>query len=148
MRGASYFLLRNLQQIILPCENMKSLFKKSCFLLCFFLFENAKSAPISIPGDDKQRLSIENLNFKGSTFIEAYLSTDLTQRRLAEMYLIGVLDAGEGIKWCGYNLALPGSIQEQVYLGFKKLPPNSLNQRASEIIASILSKTLPCKHKL
>ncbi len=127
--------------------NMKFPLQKYLFLLYFLCCGNAVSSPITIPADDKQRLSIEHLNFKGSTFLVAYLSQDLTQRRLAEMYLIGVLDAGEGTKWCGYNLALPGAIQEQVYLGLKKLPQNTLNQRASEIITLILSTALPCTHK-
>lgn len=94
---------------------------------------------------DKQRLSIDNLNFAGSDFIEAYMSKDVTQRRLAEMYLVGVLDSTEGKAWCSYNIALPGSIQEQVYIGLKKESPVSLDRRASEVISSILSKKLPCK---
>lgn len=104
----------------------------------------AQSQPIKIPANDKQRLSIEHLDFKGSAFIDAYMSKDVNQRRLAEMYLIGVLDGSEGKLWCGYDVALPGSIQEQVYAGFKKEGKDSLERRASEVIISILSKQLPC----
>ncbi len=117
----------------------------TCFCLLSCSFANGQS--IKVPKDDKQRLSIEHLNFTGSNFKEAYMSNDVAQRRLAEMYLIGVLDSTEGKTWCGYNIALPGSIQEQVYIGLKKASPDSLNGRASEIINSILSEKLPCKDK-
>ncbi len=73
------------------------------------------------------------------------MSKEVSQRRLAEMYLIGVLDSTEGKVWCGYDVALPGSIQEQVYIGFKKMDVGLADKRASDVIAAILSKKLPCK---
>jgi hypothetical protein len=117
----------------------------SMICLCLLSCSSAQNQSIKIPNDERQRLPIEHLNFIGSNFIKAYMSKDVNQRRLAEMYLIGVLDSTEGKTWCGYDIALPGSIQEQIYLGFKKAPKNSLNRRASEIIKSILSNKLPCK---
>ncbi|TLM78989.1 Rap1a/Tai family immunity protein [Microbulbifer harenosus] len=108
---------------------------------------DAQSQSIKIPSDEKQRLSIENLNFKGSDFLSAYMSRDMQQRRLAEMYLSGVLDSTEGIFWCGYKVALPGSIQEQVYVALKSADQTTLNKRASEIITSALSEKLPCKEE-
>ena len=76
------------------------------------------------------------------------MSKDVSQRHLAEMFLIGVLDSTEGKLWCGYKIALPGSIQELIYIGFKKESEHSLKRRASEIIISIMSKKLPCKDRL
>ena len=73
------------------------------------------------------------------------MSKDVGQRRLAEMYLIGVLDSTEKKNWCGYNIVLPSSIEEGIYIGFKKQSPAALNRRASEIISSILAKRLPCR---
>ena len=113
--------------------------------VCLVSCGTAQNQNIKLPTQDTQRLSVENLNFSGSNFIEAYMSIDVNQRRLAEMYLIGVLDSTEGKAWCDYSVALPGSIQEQIYIGFKKESKTSLNRRASEIITSILSKKLPCR---
>ncbi|MBL1259900.1 MAG: hypothetical protein COB33_010585 [Thiotrichaceae bacterium] len=75
------------------------------------------------------------------------MSKNTGQRHLAEMFLIGVLDSTEGESWCGYKVALPGSIQELIYIGFKKESEQSLNRRASEIIISIMSQKLPCKDR-
>ena len=102
---------------------------------------------IQVGANPQQRLIIENLNLSGAKFFTAYMSKDGHQRQLAEMYLAGVLDAGEGRLWCGYGIALPSSLQEVVYLGLKKQSAESLNRRASEVITEILTKQLPCtKH--
>lgn len=114
-------------------------------VVCLMFCSTAHSQPITIPLDDKQSMSIDNINFNGSTFIEAFMSKDVGQRRLAEMYLIGVLDSTEKKNWCGYNIVLPSSIEEGIYIGFKKQSPAALNRRASEIISSILAKRLPCR---
>lgn len=120
-----------------------------CIVSAFFITSNsAYSQSIIIPHDTKQRLSINNLNFTGTKFFDAYMSKDVSQRHLAEMFLIGVLDSTEGKLWCGYKIALPGSIQELIYIGFKKESEHSLKRRASEIIISIMSKKLPCKDRL
>lgn len=104
----------------------------------------AETAGVKLSGDPQQRLIIENLNLSGAAFFSAYMSKDIHQRQLAEMYLAGVLDAGEGRLWCGYGVALPGSLQELVYLGLKKQSDKSLSRRASDVVNEILASKLPC----
>ncbi|WP_409523878.1 Rap1a/Tai family immunity protein [Nitrincola sp. MINF-07-Sa-05] len=79
------------------------------------------------------------------SFFKAYMSTDIEQRRLAEMYVVGVIDSSEGELWCGYGIASPDAIQEQVYTGLKRALENSPRQRASTAIKSQLKELLPCK---
>lgn len=93
----------------------------------------------------EQRLIIENLNMSAEAFWSSYMSKDKAQRQAAEMYLAGVLDAGEGNVWCSYSIALPGSVQELIYIGFKDLPQDKRKNRASVIVNQILSSQLPCK---
>ena len=105
----------------------------------------AGAAGVKVGANPQQRLIIENLNLSGTTFFVSYMSKDVQQRQLAEMYLAGVLDAGEGKLWCGYNIALPSSLQEVIYLGFKNQSPKSLNRRASEVINETLASKLSCR---
>ena len=101
--------------------------------------------PVKVNLQTEQRLIIENLDLSASDFWSIYMSKDKAQRQAAEMYLVGVIDAGEGTAWCSYAIALPGSLQELVYMGFKILPPEKASQRASRVIIEILSGSLPCK---
>lgn len=102
---------------------------------------------IKVDGNPQQRLIINNLNLSGGQFFDAYMSKDIQQRQLAEMYLAGVLDAGEGKSWCGYNRALPGTIQEVLFMGLKKQLPASMARRASDVINNILASKFPCESK-
>ncbi|MEC8012576.1 MAG: Rap1a/Tai family immunity protein [Pseudomonadota bacterium] len=126
---------------------MKKLYRNSIGLICLlgasYLSAEARFPQVSV--HNTQRLNITTYDVSGQVFWEAYMSKDVAQRRFAEMYLVGVLDNSEGDKWCGYEVALSGSIQEQIYLGFKKISKESMNTRASELIVSILSDILPCK---
>lgn len=105
----------------------------------------AEITGVKVGANPQQRLIIENLNLSGEKFFTAYMSKDVQQRQLAEMYLAGVLDSGENKLWCGYRIALPHSLQEVIYLGFKNQSPESLNRRASEIINEVLASKLTCR---
>ena len=76
------------------------------------------------------------------------MGENLEQRRLAEMYVAGVIDASEGVSWCGFGVASPDAIQEQVYSGLKRTLERSPQERASIAIQSRLKELLPCKEKL
>lgn len=102
---------------------------------------------ISITERQNERLIITNLQLTGSDFWSAYQSSDLQQRRLAEMYLAGVLDSTEGKSWCSYKVVHPGSIQEQIFIGFKKQSAENLKDRASKIITNMMEEFLPCRSK-
>lgn len=105
----------------------------------------AEITGVKVGANPQQRLIIENLNLSGEKFFTAYMSKDVQQRQLAEMYLAGVLDSGENKRWCGYSIALPHSLQEVIYLGFKNQSPASLNRRASDVITEILASKLACR---
>ena len=119
--------------------------------LCSFISTSCVASQdytIQIPLHKNKRLFIDNLNLSANDFFIAYTSKDIEQRRFAEMYLAGVLDATEGKDWCGYSKALPGAIQEQIYISFKEENKSSLSRRASRTILDILQKILPCGSKL
>jgi len=107
----------------------------------------ANDNPIVIPGDNNQRLIGDNLALTTESFFKAYMSSNIEQRRLAEMYLVGVIDSSEGESWCGYRVASPDAIQEQVYIGLKRALEKSPKMRASAAIISRLHDLLPCKAK-
>lgn len=73
-----------------------------------------------------------------------YMSKKVEDRRLAEMYLIGVIDNSEGVTWCSFNIASPNAIPEQAYMGLKKALKNTPTLRASKAITVKLNKILPC----
>lgn len=75
------------------------------------------------------------------------MSSDVKQRRLAEMYVAGVLDSTEGVFWCSYNVASPSAIQEQVFAALKSSIKVSPDLRASSAIINKLSNLLPCKEQ-
>ena len=107
----------------------------------------ASDGIISIPISNTQRLITNNLSINTESFMNAYMSDNLEQRRLAEMYLVGVIDSTEGRTWCGYGVASPNAIQEQAYIGLKKSLKDSPSIRASDAIVSNLNKLLPCKEE-
>ena len=105
----------------------------------------AEGGGIKMAGSDQQNLAIENLSLIAKDFWQAYRSDDVRERRLAEMYLIGALDSAEGEKWCGYNIALPHSVLDQIHIGFKNASKEMMDDRASNTINKIISNILPCK---
>ncbi|MGG7795829.1 Rap1a/Tai family immunity protein [Klebsiella aerogenes] len=95
---------------------------------------------------DPNQLSRNDVRLSGEKFFKAWLAQDNTQQQLkANMYLLGVMDATEGKAWCGYQQALPGSLRENVYSYFKKLPDERIKQPAAMLITEALAKELPCK---
>jgi hypothetical protein len=65
---------------------------------------------IQLPTDEKKRAFTVNLNTKSQDLYDAYMSADVKRRRLAEIYVTGVLDSTEGIFWCDYKIASPSAI--------------------------------------
>lgn len=121
------------------------LFVPLLLLLAGISLQTFAATGVKVSGDPTQRLILENLDLSGSAFFSAYMSKDISQRRLAEMYLAGVLDAGEGKRWCSYAIALPHSLQELIYAGFERQAERALKRRASEVINDILAHQLPCR---
>lgn len=105
----------------------------------------ANENSISIPEGESQRMIAANRSVTTETLLTAYMNSNVEQRRLAEMYVIGVLDSTEGESWCGFKIASPDAIQEQVYVALKKGITTSPKKRASIVITSHLKGLLPCK---
>lgn len=95
---------------------------------------------------DPNTLSRNDVRMSGEKFLLAWLAKDNEQEQLkANMYLLGVMDATEGKSWCGYTVALPGSLRESIYSYFRKLPENRKKEAASSLITEALAQDLPCK---
>lgn len=105
----------------------------------------AKENLIVIPQGEGQRIIAGNLSMTTESLLKAYMNSDQEQRVLAEMYVVGVLDSTEGESWCGFKIASPSAIQEQVYVALKKAVVTSPKKRASIVIESHLMNLLPCK---
>lgn len=116
-----------------------------CILAILPACSIANSNSISIPENETQRLIGNHLSITTESFLKAYMSQDVQQRRLAEMYVLGVIDSTEGELWCGYEIASPDAIQEQVFIGLKKALEKSPQERASTSIKARLKEILPCK---
>lgn len=114
------------------------------FLVTLFM-QSACANSLVVPVNDTQRMISQNLDMNTKSFMAVYMSSNVEQRRLAEMYLIGVVDSTEGRIWCGYGIASPSAIQEQAYIGLKKTLNTSPGERASKAIVSRLQELLPCK---
>ncbi|WP_313622770.1 Rap1a/Tai family immunity protein [Achromobacter sp.] len=99
------------------------------------------------PLPDSQSLIIGNNNLTAGEFFAAYMSSNMVERRYAEMYLLGVLDATEGLAWCGYSNVKTVSLDEIVYEGLKEATSAQLRRRAALVITDILETSLPCQHK-
>ena len=128
--------------------------KANTFFLFFLLFLSSiaflkaenNDTSIQLKSKNQERLLIDNLNISVSQFKAAYFGKNRTQRNLAEMYLIGVLDSSEGKVWCDYNNLLPHSVAELIYSGFKEYNWHfPSDERASVAILSVMSKFSPCK---
>jgi hypothetical protein len=114
--------------------------------LGFHIHANAETKLMQ-PIPDSQSLLAGNNNFSAEDFFSAWMSKNITEKRYAEMYLLGVFDATEGIAWCNYHLVKTISLEEVVYEGLKKMDSTQLQKRASLVITNILKRNLHCKGK-
>lgn len=105
----------------------------------------ASEKSIVVQEGEGERLIAENLSMTSDSLFKAYMSSNVELRRFAEMYVVGVLDSTEGKSWCGYKIASPNAIQEQVYAALKTAAGTSPKMRASTVIESHLMNLLPCK---
>lgn len=104
----------------------------------------ASNDSICLPKNEAQRLNSLNYSLTTEKLFKAYMSSDIEQRRLAEMYVVGVIDSSEGVSWCGFDIASPDAIQEQVLAGLKLSLKTNPKARAASVINLQLEKLLPC----
>ncbi len=95
-----------------------------------------------------QSLMIENTHLTAKKYFDSLMKGSMDDRRYAEMYLTGVLDASEGVSWCDYKRYKTITIDETLFVAFQKLPDARQSERASSVIVSILKDNFPCEgHK-
>ena len=93
------------------------------------------------------QLTVDSVNLSAEHFFQSYMSNDANERRHAELYLLGVMDATEGKSWCDYRTFKTATLRERIFEEFKKLDDGLLNRRASNVIEDILSRRYPCDRK-
>lgn len=102
---------------------------------------------LSQPLSPTQNVIIENTDITTGEFWDAYTSENVDQRRRAELFLLGVLDASEGVSWCDYRTFKTITIDERLYSELKKLGAGQKDERAAKVIVRVLSKSFPCGRK-
>lgn len=92
-------------------------------------------------------MSPDRVNLTGADYLRYVLSGDDLQQKLAHTYVLGVLDATEGVHWCSYTKFKTISLRERIFSDLKKMDSQTLNERASTLIRGILEKNMPCGDK-
>jgi len=108
-------------------------------------FANNYSTKFTKPLPPTQSIIIENTNLSAKDYFNALMSSSVDERRYAELYFLGVLDATEGSAWCDYKTYKTITIDETIFVEFKKLTNNQLDERAATVITKILRKKFPCR---
>lgn len=97
-----------------------------------------------IPPSTTQSIVTENTNLAARDYLRALMNHSVEERRYAELYFLGVLDATEGAIWCDYKTYKTITIDSVVFSEMKKLNEQQLAERASTVIVGILKKKFPC----
>lgn len=90
------------------------------------------------------KLTVDSVNLTAGQFFKSYMSNDSSERKSAELYLLGVMDATEGKSWCDYRTFKTITLRERIFEEFKKLDSSLLDERASTVIGDILRQRYPC----
>lgn len=93
-----------------------------------------------------QKLTVNSVNLTAKDFFAAYISESADDRKNAELYLLGVMDATEGKSWCDYKTYKTITLRERIFISFKNLESNQLSERAAKVIENILSQRYPCRN--
>lgn len=106
------------------------------------------SSPVSYANDNatpsdlqllaRDGITINSVNLTAKQFFKSYTSDHADERRSAELYLLGVMDATEGKSWCDYKTFKSDTLRGRIFEAFKKLESHRLNERASKVIENIL----------
>ena len=113
--------------------------------LLLALLSSTVAAQILVETD---KIKVDNVNLRAEHFLKLYMSNDANERKNAELYLLGVMDATEGRSWCDYRTFKTITLRERIFEEFKKLDNSGLNKRASKVIEDILSRRYhPCGRK-
>lgn len=101
--------------------------------------------PTRINAEELRPLNSHSVNLSGKDFFRFFSSKDDAERERARLYLLGVQDVSEGKLWCDYKKFKTITLQEVLFVNFKKIPAERLKERASALITEIFTKEMPCK---
>lgn len=119
-------------------------FKLILAIFCFGLGA-ANAQKISALPNTPAIITADNVNLSAEFFFKEWSSDDKQANARAGLYLLGVADSTEGKTWCGYKGIKTVTMNEYVFLHFKKLPQEKMKQRAAAVIEDALTKNFPCK---
>ena len=93
------------------------------------------------------QITVDDVNLTAQHFFKSFMNDAPDERKNAELYLLGVMDATEGKSWCDYRTFKTITLRERIFEAFKKLDSGQFNERASKVIENILSQRYPCGRK-
>ncbi|ELY3545042.1 hypothetical protein SMX40_003530 [Cronobacter turicensis] len=96
----------------------------------------------------KNRFDPDRGNVTGEQLLSAWNDRADEEASLqAQIYLLGLFDATEGMGWCKSKTTMPSTLREWTYGYFEKLPPERLKEKASVLMLEALKYYFPCRNK-
>ncbi|EMA4139747.1 hypothetical protein U3A98_003463 [Cronobacter turicensis] len=96
----------------------------------------------------KNRFDPDRGNVTGEQLLSAWNDRADEEASLqAQLYLLGLFDATEGMGWCKSKITMPSTLREWTYGYFEKLPPERLKEKASVLMLEALKYYFPCRNK-
>lgn len=128
------------------------IFFSGLIALCIFVASFSSSAADSATktasvSPESEKITVDSVDLRAQQFFKSYMSGSEQERKTAEIYLLGVMDATEGTVWCDYRTFKTDTLRERVFIEFKKLNERQTAARASKVIVDILAKRYPCRRK-
>jgi Rap1a immunity proteins len=125
----------------------KSLSSVPVLLTCVFVLVSSPTVASTPLPFDPDKITPDSISLTAKQFFKSYTSDDAEERKHAELYLLGVMDASEGKAWCDYRTFKTITLRGRIFEEFKRLDRSRFNERASKVIEDILSQRYPCGGK-
>jgi hypothetical protein len=110
------------------------------FVLGFCTLPAIAGDDVQLPKNDKERLYHLNQTLSAKALFNAYMSDDKFQRRLAEAFALGALNATQGTVWCDTGVLSPDAFREQIYTALKQHQDDA----AAYVLVNHFAQFLPC----
>lgn len=143
--AANHYPVGEGTQFFLPARILQASFAVLGLFFASVSCANTYNTNFIKPLPSSQSIVIENTNLSAKDYFNALMGSSIDARRYAELYLLGVLDATEGSAWCDYKTYKTITIDETIFVEFKKLTSSQLEERAATVITKILKKKFPCR---
>jgi hypothetical protein len=83
--------------------------------------------------------------FTAKKFLSLYLSDNPEDRRFAEFFMVGVVQATEGKGWCDAKKLKTDTLLSALHTPLLKLDESKCNERAADVISHLLHDFSPCQ---